>query len=207
MRRNKTQFSLSTALSQVRILAFFVNVLIYFILPAVGLAFWSYLAGNTKGVGTTDNIATRINDIYNEFKDKCRAGFFMSVAPSLLITDPELAKTILIKDFSSFHDHGTYYNERDDPLSAHLFNIEGEKWKFFRDKLSPTFTSEKLKMMYSSIHDVGDRFIEALDKFAKERKPFDAKHMSQKFTTDMVGSTAFGIDINCLNNDEAFCCC
>lgn len=98
MRRNKTQFSLSTALSQVRILAFFVNVLIYFILPAVGLAFWSYLAGNTKGVGTTDNIATRINDIYNEFKDKCRAGFFMSVAPSLLITDPELAKTILIKD-------------------------------------------------------------------------------------------------------------
>lgn len=164
---------------------------------------WSYLAGNMKGVGTKVSITTRLTEFYNEYKDKTPAvGIFMSVAPNLLILDPELAKTILVKEFSKFHDHGMYYNERDDPLSAHMFNMEGAKWKFIRNKLSPTFTSGKLKMMYSSIEKIGDRFVCVLEKLAREKTPIDMKDLSMRFTADVVGSTAFGLEINCLDGDS-----
>lgn len=204
-------------------LSFGFNLLVYFVIPVISLSCWwinkrfsfwkdrnvpgpeptwKFLAGNMTGVGSKVNLVSRLHDIYNEYKNKSPAvGIFMSVSPSLLVTDPELVKTILVKDFAKFHDHGLYFNERDDPLSAHLFNLEGAKWKFFRNKLSPTFTSGKMKLMYSSIEQIGDRFIEVLDKHAKDQSSFDVKDLSMRFTTDVVGSTAFGIEVNCLGSE------
>ena len=200
------------------------DFVLYFVLPLCALAYWwiqrrfSFwkdcnvpypeptwinLAGNMRGVGTTVSFDERLNEIYLTYKSQTPAvGIYISLGPTLLITDPELAKTILVKEFSKFHDHGMYYNERDDPLSAHLFNIEGAKWKFFRSKLSPTFTSGKMKMMFSSIEQVGDRFVSYLDETEKANKVFDAKDLSQRFTTDVVGSTAFGLEINCLKGEN-----
>lgn len=156
-----------------------------------------------RGVGTTTDLASRLSEIYYQYKGKSPAvGIYMSVAPSLLVIDPNLTKTIFVKDFAKFHDHGFYFNEKDDPISAHLFNLEGEKWKTFRTKLSPTFTSGKLKMMFSSIEQVGDRFISVVDDLAKNGKPIDAKDLSSRFTADVVGSTAFGLEINSLNGES-----
>lgn len=205
-------------------LSFAVGFVIYFMIPAAVLGYlwlqrrfsfwrernvpgpeptWKYLAGNMAGVGTKFSLSERLNQIYNEYKGETPAvGIFTSAAPTLLIIDPELAKTILIRDFGKFHDHGMYYNERDDPLSAHLFNMEGARWKILRNKLSPTFTSGKLKMMFSSIEQTGDRFIKVLDKLAKDQSAFDGKSLSRRFTTDVVGSTAFGIDINSLASPD-----
>lgn len=164
---------------------------------------WKFLAGNMSGVGTTDHWNSRLIQIYNEYKRQTPAvGIFMSVFPSLLITDPELARTILVRDFSKFHDHGFYFNEKDDPLSASLFNFEGAKWRTFRTKLSPAFSSGKIKMMYSSIEPIGDRFVEVLDKFAAARNSFDVKSLSSKFSADILASTAFGINFDFLNNPE-----
>lgn len=198
-----------------------INIFTYFVLPVAVLIYWwirrrlmywknrnvpgpqpQGLAGNMTGVGTEISFITKLNDVYNEYKNETPAvGFYMSIIPNLLITDPELVKNILIKDFAKFQDHGFYCNERDDPLSAHLFNMEGAKWRLLRSKLSPTFTSGKLKMMYSAIELIGDRFIAALNKIADDESPFEAKDLSMKFTTDVVGSTAFGIEINCLGGE------
>lgn len=164
---------------------------------------WKYLAGNMSGVGTIDHWNSRLSQIYHEYKNKTPAvGIFASVVPNLLITDIELVKTILVKDFAKFHDHGFYYNERDDPLSAHLYNFEGAKWRVFRNKLSPAFGAGKIKMMYSSLERIGERFVEVLDRFAADRSSFDVKSLSSRLSADVLGSTAFGIDFDCLNNPE-----
>ena len=198
-----------------------VNVILFIILPVVVLVYWwvrqrlTYwkrrnvpspepkgFAGNMTGVGTEISFMNFLHELYNEYKDKTPAvGFYMSVIPNILITDPELAKTIFIKDFSKFQGHVFYYNERDDPISAHIFNLDGAKWRFFRNKLSPTFTTGKLKMMYSTIEQIGDRFVEVLNQFSKEKNAFEVKDLSMKFTTDVVGSTAFGIEINSLGGE------
>lgn len=66
----------------------------------------------------------------------------------LLVNDPNLAKRVLNTDFKYFHGRGIYFDEENDPLTAHLVSLDGEKWKKLRAKLTPTFTPNKLRMMF-----------------------------------------------------------
>ncbi len=91
-------------------------------------------------------------NLYKKLKhhgDYC--GIFFFREPVLLVLSPEFAKKIFIQDFHYFQDRGVYYNEKDDPLSANLFFMEGEKWRQLRAKISPTFTTGKLNQMFFTI--------------------------------------------------------
>lgn len=74
-------------------------------------------------------------------------GAYSVLRPMLLIRDPKLIQSILIKDFSYFTDRGVHCNEDYDPMSVNLVGLPGQKWKELRAKLSPTFTSGKLKVI------------------------------------------------------------
>lgn len=82
---------------------------------------------------------------YNYFKSKGYkgGGVYMFVRPVFVPVDMNLIKNILQKDFNSFVNHGVFVNEKADPLTGHLFNLENEKWRYLRTKLTPTFTSGK----------------------------------------------------------------
>lgn len=83
--------------------------------------------GNLKGVGFKVHFSQVTQKFYEQYKTKAKAiGLFFFTSPIVLITDLELVKHILVKDFNNFHDRGIYFNEKSDPLSAHLFAIEGE---------------------------------------------------------------------------------
>ena len=79
------------------------------------------------------NLYKRTNEPY--------VGIYSILRPILLVRDPELIRSILIKDFSYFTDRNVHCNENYDPLSATLFTVRSEKWKNLRNKLSPAFTS------------------------------------------------------------------
>ena len=56
-------------------------------------------------------------------------------------------------------------NEKTDPLNAHLFLQSGDKWRTLRAKLSPTFTSGKLKHMFPLLKDIGDELIHVTNEY------------------------------------------
>lgn len=161
--------------------------------------------GSLSGVGTKIHPTQKHMQIYKQFKGKSSiAGMFMFIEPALLITDLDLVKDILVKDFNYFVNRGVYYNEKDDPLSAHLFAIEGQNWRNLRAKLTPTFTSGKMKMMFPTIVAVAEEFKKCIDgEMMKGDNEVEMKEILARYTTDVIGTCAFGLDCNSLADPDA----
>lgn len=160
-----------------------------------------FFFGNTKGVNKEFHISEAIQKIYTKLKPNGPlGGLFIFIRPVAIALDLDLVKDILVKDFSNFPNRGLYSNEKDDPLSAHLVNIEDDEWRSLRHKISPTFTSGKLKFMFVTISDVADKLIETIAKETKESGQLEVKDVLARFTTDVIGSTAFGIECNSLED-------
>ncbi|RZC41793.1 p450 domain containing protein [Asbolus verrucosus] len=100
-----------------------------------------------------ENSGISLKRNYDEIKANGwkHGGLYFMMTPSYMVVDLEYVKNVMTKDFQYFVDRGFYYNEEDDPLSAHLFAIGGAKWRNLRAKLTPTFTSGKMKMMFQTL--------------------------------------------------------
>ncbi|XP_061401508.1 probable cytochrome P450 6a21 [Musca vetustissima] len=160
--------------------------------------------GSMKGLNQTRSFRDITHEYYEKFKGSGPfAGFYWGYRPAVFVLDPSLIKNILIKDFHKFSDRGFYHNEKDDPLTGQLFLIDGAKWKVMRNKLSPTFTSGKMKFMFPIIRDICEQFIEVLDGMSSEYPEVEVKDILARFTTDVIGSCAFGIDCCSLKNPNA----
>lgn len=108
-------------------------------------------------------------------------GLYFFFQPALLVTNAEVAMRILTQDFASFQDRGTYHNPKADPMSAHLFNMPLAEWKIMRAKLTPTFTTGKLKSMMSSILMEGENLKQYLQPSAETRKVVQFKDLLDRY--------------------------
>jgi cytochrome P450 family 6 len=142
-------------------------------------------------------------NIYNELEGYALGGTYAFSRPTLVVREPEMIKSILVKDFIHFHDRGTYFDEEGDPLSAHLFMLTGLKWRNLRTKLTPTFTAGKIKMMFQVLVDCGNELRDHLEQSAVNGDTVEVKDILAKFSTDVIASFAFGIQCNCLQNPDA----
>lgn len=160
--------------------------------------------GNLKELGTKYHISQLLKIYYDQFREKAKyVGLYFFLQPVLLIMDLDLIKTVLIKDFNYFQNRGFYHNERDDPLSAHLVTLEGTKWKKLRAKLTPTFTSGKMKIMFPTIVAVSEKFEEYVSTAIQKDPVLEMKDALSRFTTDVIGTCAFGLECNSLKDPEA----
>lgn len=152
---------------------------------------------------TRKNVSQLITECYNKFDGHKFGGLYNITIPLLLVRDPDVIKDILIKDFDKFHSHGTVINEKRDPLHGHLFSLSGSKWRNLRVKLTPTFTSGKMKMMFGTLVECGQELQKCLEEPARSREPVEIKDILARYSTDVIASCAFGIDCNCLKNPDA----
>lgn len=152
----------------------------------------------------TLHFAEQLGASYQKFKNLSPFfGGFRTLEPVLFVSDPAVAKQILIKEFHIFHDRGLYHNPRDDPILNHLFVMEGEKWKKLREKLTPTFTSSKMRLMFKIVAKVGEELVNTFRNEIKINNPIEVKDVIARFTTDVIGSCAFGLETNSLKNSES----
>nr|ARO50425.1 cytochrome P450 [Chironomus tentans] len=164
----------------------------------------SFPLGTYQGCGTKWTSFEGINMQYKKFKGKAPAiGIYSFLSPSIFVLDPDLLKDILVRDFGSFHDRGMYYNKKDDPISANLLSLDGQEWRDRRTKLSPIFTSGKMKMMFEIVDRISDKLAEELGRQLKTTSEFEMRNWSQRYTGDNIGNVAFGIECNCIVNENS----
>ncbi|KAB1263707.1 Cytochrome P450 3A12 [Camelus dromedarius] len=115
--------------------------------------------------------------------------FYDGRQPVLAITDPDMIKTVL-----SFGPVGILKNA--------ISQAKDEQWKRIRILLSPAFTSGKLKEMFPIIGQYGDVLVRNLRKEAEKGKPVALKDIFGAYSMDVITSTAFGVNIDSLNNPQ-----
>lgn len=160
--------------------------------------------GNLQGTMDKIHLAFQLQKYYNKMKGRGPfGGLYLMWRPAVLAIDLEFVKQVLIKDFNYFQDRGVYYNEKDDPLSAHLIALDGHKWKTIRTVFTPTFTSGKMKYMYPTMEMVGHRLSTCLSHVITDQKDIEVSEYLARFTTDVIGTCAFGIECNSLSDPNA----
>jgi len=142
-------------------------------------------------------------NIYKELEGEKYGGTYALTKPGFIFRDPDIIKNIIVKDFSSFHDRGFFIDKEFDPLTGHLFLLSGSRWRNLRVKLSPTFTSGKMKMMFQTLVDCGHELGSILEKSASNEEVIEIKDILARYSTDIISSCAFGIQCNCLKNPDA----
>ncbi|XP_028039903.1 cytochrome P450 6B5-like [Bombyx mandarina] len=130
----------------------------------------------------------QIYDKYNENQ----IGFHLGASPALVLRDLQDVQAVLASNFQSFYRRGFAVNDADVLGGNMLFLDDLPRWKILRQKLSPAFSSLRLKAMYEAIEKTSRDFTDyiATDERAI-KEPFDAV---LKYTTASIGVAVFGLD-------------
>lgn len=155
----------------------------------------TFIFGNILDIiRTKENAGKYIANLYHQFEGPY-FGIYAFSTPMLIVKDPEIIKRIYIKDFNTFANRHFLSDEKIDPiLSNALFGIKTPHWKTLRTKLSPVFTSGKIKMMMSLIKECGENLEKHMKTILNEK--VEMKDIAAKYTTDVITSCAFGINAN-----------
>ncbi|KAM6941813.1 cytochrome P450 3A40-like [Lycodopsis pacificus] len=126
-------------------------------------------------------------------------GIFDGRQPVLCITDPAMIKAVLIKECYSL-----FTNRRNFRLNGQLYDAvsiaEDDQWRRIRSVLSPSFTSGRLKEMFSIMKHHSANLTSSMKKKADKDEPLELKEFFGPYSMDVVASTAFSVDIDSLNN-------
>lgn len=146
------------------------------------------------------SFSTFLDELYTDYSNHKMVGHYSLGRPGLVLNDLDLIKQVLIKDFDHFTDRRTFDMDETEYLNkialSMLVNLKGDRWKMARSKISPAFTSGKLKQMMPLIHKVGDDLNEHLKELAERNEEFSAKSAMTNFTLDAIASCGFGVEAN-----------
>ncbi|CAG2107382.1 unnamed protein product [Medioppia subpectinata] len=132
-------------------------------------------------------------------------GLYETTKPVLYLTDPDLIRDVLVKDFHVFN------NRRDlrsgDKLTDNMIDVlRDDHWKRVRTAMSPTFSSGKLKKMLPMIVDCRATLIANLDKLCPTGSSgdhstapvVDMKRVLGAYAMEVIIRVAFGIKVDAM---------
>lgn len=122
---------------------------------------------------------------------------------TFVVSDPELIKKIMIKDFDSFvnRDHIENNAIMDKYLGCSVLQLRDQKWKDMRTLLSPIYTTSKLKMMFKLMTESAAEFKTILTEKAHSNNDVvevDTYEIFARVTVDGITTTSLGFKSDCV---------
>lgn len=150
------------------------------------------------------NIAEAVKEIYNDNPKARYIGMFEFTTPLVMIRDPELIKSVTVKNFDHFQDHRVLPGiEKIEPIfSKNLFGLQGERWKEVRNLLSPAFTSSKMKSMFKLMHECAVTYGNYFSSLPEGNRTLELKDAFTRYTNDVIATCAFGVNVDSMNNRD-----
>ncbi|KAF5287927.1 hypothetical protein FQA39_LY15631 [Lamprigera yunnana] len=140
-----------------------------------------------------------VRELYNEFKNQRYFGILQFNTPALYIRDLDLIKRITVTDFNHFADHPQFAPDNVEPLTEkNIFNLKGQNWRDMRSILTPTFTSNKMKIMFTLVLDCAQDFMNYIEKQKQHVVELEVKDVFSRYTNDVIASVVFGLKCNSL---------
>ncbi|XP_075795493.1 thromboxane-A synthase isoform X2 [Pelodiscus sinensis] len=130
--------------------------------------------------------------------------YYMGRRMYVLVSEPEMIKHILVKDFSNFTNRMTTAMVTR-PMVDSILCLRDQRWKDVRSILTPAFSAAKMKEMTPLINQACDVLLSNLKVYADSGKAFDIQRSYGCFTLDVVASVAFGTQVDSQKNpDDVF---
>lgn len=123
-------------------------------------------------------------------------GTYLFTLPEIIVSDVDLLKQLLVKDFHNFtnrrvkifsrhivrrvcykfqlQDNGNF-NEEDSIFAKLLTVLKDDEWKNVRNTITPAFTSGKMKSMTHLVDDCVRTLMEILSVHASTHEVFNVK--------------------------------
>ncbi|KAI4832505.1 hypothetical protein KUCAC02_015469 [Chaenocephalus aceratus] len=112
--------------------------------------------------------------------------------PVLAVVDPDMVKAIIVKECFTY-----FTNRRNFRLNGDLYDaisiVEDDEWRRIRHILTPSFTSGRIKEMFSLMKHHSSKLTTSL-------QPKALKDFFGAYSMDVMASCAFSVDVDSINN-------
>ncbi|XP_047998831.1 cytochrome P450 6B7-like [Leguminivora glycinivorella] len=140
-------------------------------------------------------------EMYQKYPNERFVGYYLMTTPVLILRDPDLVKHVLVSDFNYFSSRNVFpLDKHPEPLLKNLIMCEGDLWKFLRQRMTPAFTTGKLKAMFPLIVARAEKLQRVAGEAAASGAEVDVRDLMARYTTDFIGACGFGIDTDTLSD-------
>uniref|UniRef100_A0A8P4G5Z6 unspecific monooxygenase n=1 Tax=Dicentrarchus labrax TaxID=13489 RepID=A0A8P4G5Z6_DICLA len=119
--------------------------------------------------------------------------------PMLAVMDPEMLKTILVKECFTY-----FTNRRNLRLNGDLYDAvsiaEDDQWRRIRNILSPSFTSGRIKEMFTIMKHHSHKLTTCLQSKVRNGEVVNIKDFFGPYSMDVMVSCAFSVDMDTISN-------
>lgn len=126
-------------------------------------------------------------------------GFYIGGQPQVLITDFDLIRQVMIKDFDLFHGRNKLIPGGLQPqpqLQKAIIWVQGHLWRQLRSTMTPSFSISKLNAMEQLIKSSIENMVRELDEEVKSGKEFNIKPIAEELTFSIATKCFLGLDLS-----------
>ncbi|CAB3243714.1 unnamed protein product [Arctia plantaginis] len=142
-------------------------------------------------------------EMYNKYPNEKVVGLYLGTTPELIIRDLDIVKRILTTDFPCFYSRGLGRSAKIEPLFLNLFHVNGDTWKLLRQRLTPAFTSAKLKKMFPLVVECAAKLQATSEDIVNKGGECDVRNLMARFTIEFIGACGFGLQMDTIRNENS----